>query len=36
MNRQDAIAIHVAHRNDLHVRGVLRAGLFGSVAIYAF
>ena len=32
MTRQDAIAILVAHRDDLRARGVLHAGLFGSVA----
>jgi uncharacterized protein len=32
MNRQDAIAILLAHRDDLRARGVRRAALFGSVA----
>jgi predicted nucleotidyltransferase len=32
MNRQDAIAILIAHRDDLRARGVRRAALFGSVA----
>jgi predicted nucleotidyltransferase len=32
MTRQDAIAILVAHRDDLRARGVLHAALFGSVA----
>jgi predicted nucleotidyltransferase len=32
MNRQEAIAILLAHRDDLRARGVRRAALFGSVA----
>src|SRR5262245_35749876 len=32
MNTQDAIAILVAHREDLRARGVQHAALFGSVA----
>jgi predicted nucleotidyltransferase len=32
MNSQDAIAILVAHRDDLRARGVRHAALFGSVA----
>jgi predicted nucleotidyltransferase len=32
MNRQDAINILLAHRDDLRARGVRRAALFGSVA----
>jgi predicted nucleotidyltransferase len=32
MNRQEAIDILVAHRDDLRARGVRRAALFGSVA----
>jgi predicted nucleotidyltransferase len=32
MNRQEAIAILVQHRDALRARGVLHAALFGSVA----
>ena len=32
MTSQEAIAILVAHRDDLRARGVRRAALFGSVA----
>jgi predicted nucleotidyltransferase len=32
MNSKEAIAVLVAHREDLRARGVLHAALFGSVA----
>jgi predicted nucleotidyltransferase len=32
MNRQEAIAVLVQHRDDLRARGVRHAALFGSVA----
>jgi predicted nucleotidyltransferase len=32
MNKQEAIAVLVAHREDLQARGVRHAALFGSVA----